>query len=203
MFKNLSLKNVKSFKQVDIALSPFTLVLGTNATGKSNLRDAFRFLHGLSRGYRFVDLFAGKYEGGEQVWSGIRGGPYEFIHNGAEHFEIKIASVEPQFLYHILVGKYDVTPLLRLGEALYTHEAVYDIGRSYNEKVITMGVVEPRSMDEAALMLYASFPEDKFPLKKCDTGTSARYFSQQNYCASLRKRRVGGTGIGRSNGASF
>ena len=49
--------------------------MGANASGKSNIRDAFRFLHGIGRGYTLADILGGK--GGQREWEGIRGAPNE------------------------------------------------------------------------------------------------------------------------------
>jgi len=38
-----------------------TLVVGTNASGKSNLRDALRFLHGIGLGYPPAEILGEKY----------------------------------------------------------------------------------------------------------------------------------------------
>ena len=74
MFKELNIKNIKSFNSASIPLSNFTVLLGTNASGKSNVRDVMRFIHGLSRGYKLAELFGGKYEGSDKIWGGVRGG---------------------------------------------------------------------------------------------------------------------------------
>ena len=50
MIGRIHLRNFKNFRQADLQLGPFTLLIGMNASGKSNLRDAFRFLHGVGRG---------------------------------------------------------------------------------------------------------------------------------------------------------
>ncbi|NER33129.1 MAG: AAA family ATPase [Oscillatoria sp. SIO1A7] len=47
VIKKLRLERFKSFKNTEIQLSPFTVLLGVNASGKSNIRDAFRFLRGI------------------------------------------------------------------------------------------------------------------------------------------------------------
>ena len=49
---NLTLRNFKSFKEVSVPFRPFNVIIGPNASGKSNLVQAFRFLkdifdHGL------------------------------------------------------------------------------------------------------------------------------------------------------------
>jgi predicted ATPase len=75
MFTSLRLERFKSFKDAELKLGPFTVLIGANASGKSNIRDAFRFLHGIGRGYSLPEIIGEKYgEGGERVWSGIRGG---------------------------------------------------------------------------------------------------------------------------------
>jgi len=49
MLKKLRLKNFKNFKDAQLILGDLTLLVGANASGKSNLRDALRFLHGIAR----------------------------------------------------------------------------------------------------------------------------------------------------------
>jgi predicted ATPase len=78
VFTKLHLKNFKSFEDAELTLGPFTLLVGANATGKSNIRDAFRFLHGLSRGYSIAEILGETWgEGGYREWAGIRGGARE------------------------------------------------------------------------------------------------------------------------------
>ena len=43
-----------------------------NASGKSNIRDAFLLLHGIGRGYTLAEIFGENYVGGGRVWSGTR-----------------------------------------------------------------------------------------------------------------------------------
>ncbi len=74
MFTSLRLERFKNFKDAELKLGPFTVLIGANASGKSNIRDAFRFLHGIARGYSLAEIIGEKYgEGGERVWTGIRG----------------------------------------------------------------------------------------------------------------------------------
>jgi len=82
MITNLALENFKSFRCADLELGPLTLLIGPNASGKSNLRDALRFLHAVGRGYSVSECLDGKYEAGVQVWSGIRGGSQEVLRRG-------------------------------------------------------------------------------------------------------------------------
>ena len=78
MITSLRLVNFKNFADETLRVGPFTVIVGANASGKSNIRDAFRFLHGIGRGYTLVDILGGKYgEGGQKEWDGIRGAPNE------------------------------------------------------------------------------------------------------------------------------
>lgn len=50
MIKELKLKNWKSFEDATLYIDPLTILIGTNASGKSNLLDAFLFLNRVSSG---------------------------------------------------------------------------------------------------------------------------------------------------------
>ncbi|NJP22590.1 MAG: AAA family ATPase [Hydrococcus sp. CRU_1_1] len=83
MLKQLCIEQFKSFKEAELTLGPLTILVGTNASGKSNIRDAFRFLHGISRGYNLAEIMGEKYvEGGVIQWRGIRGGVREITFRG-------------------------------------------------------------------------------------------------------------------------
>lgn len=87
MLQNLRLQGFKNFHDAHLPLGNLTLLVGTNASGKSNLRDAFRFLHGISRGYTLAEIIGEKWiEGGSQVWKGIRGGTREATYCGQATF---------------------------------------------------------------------------------------------------------------------
>ncbi len=89
MLTKLRLTNFKGFKDAELTLGALTLLVGTNASGKSNIRDAFRFLHGISRGYNLAEIIGEKYvEGGVLQWRGIRGGTKEVAFQNSENFEL-------------------------------------------------------------------------------------------------------------------
>jgi predicted ATPase len=82
------LEHVKNFKEATLTLGPFTVLIGANAAGKSNIRDAFLFLHGIGRGYSLAEILGEKYVGGERVWGGIRGGTREVASWGHDGFAL-------------------------------------------------------------------------------------------------------------------
>src|SRR3982751_1304323 len=88
MIKSLRITRFKNFQDTTLALGPLTILLGANASGKSNIRDAFLFLHGIGRGYNLAEIFGENYVGGERVWSGVRGGVREVAYSGSESFEL-------------------------------------------------------------------------------------------------------------------
>ncbi len=89
MITSIRLQNFKSFTDETLRLGPFTVIVGANAAGKSNLRDAFRFLHGIGRGYTLADVVGGRYGAGGQVeWEQIRGAANEMARFGHESFSI-------------------------------------------------------------------------------------------------------------------
>ncbi len=91
MFTSLRLRNFKNFADETLRMGPFTVIVGANASGKSNIRDAFRFLHGVGRGYTLADILGGKYGAGGQVeWEEIRGAPAEVIRHGQESMYVDV-----------------------------------------------------------------------------------------------------------------
>jgi chromosome segregation ATPase len=59
MISKLRLQNVKNFRDATLPLGKLTVLVGTNASGETNLIDAFRFLHGVGRGNTLADVIGG------------------------------------------------------------------------------------------------------------------------------------------------
>ena len=75
MITSLRLIDFKNFADETLRVGPFTVIVGANASGKSNIRDAFRFLHGIGRGYTLAEILGGRYgQGRQEEWEKIRGG---------------------------------------------------------------------------------------------------------------------------------
>ena len=80
MITSLRLVNFKNFADETLKVGPFTVIVGANASGKSNIRDAFRFLHGIGRGYTLAEIVEGKFgKDGQIEWGAIRGAPAEVV----------------------------------------------------------------------------------------------------------------------------
>ncbi len=96
MFKQIRLENFKSFAGPGepIPLAPVTILVGANASGKSNLLDAFRFLQGIGRGLDVDEILTGKWAGEHMVFPGLRGGVQEVCWADSEAFSVETL-VEP------------------------------------------------------------------------------------------------------------
>ena len=87
MITSIRLVNFKNFADETLRVGPFTVIVGANASGKSNIRDAFRVLHGIGRGYTLAEIFGGKREAG---WQPIRGAMNEIVQFGQPAFSLEV-----------------------------------------------------------------------------------------------------------------
>ena len=87
MITSIRLVNFKNFADETLRVGPFTVIVGANASGKSNIRDAFRFLCGIGSGYTLAEIIGGK---SRSDWEPIRGAANEIIRFGQERFSIEV-----------------------------------------------------------------------------------------------------------------
>lgn len=88
MLTSLHLKGFKSFDDERMALGGLTVLVGANASGKSNVLDAIRLLQGLALGKPVSTAIRGEWAGGLPVWPGVRGGVADIALRGREEFEL-------------------------------------------------------------------------------------------------------------------
>ena len=104
MLTSLRLVDFKNFADETLHMGPLTVIVGANASGKSNLRDAFRFLHGIGLGYTLSEIIGGKYGAGAQrEWAPIRGAAGEIIRFGQADFTLGVRASGID--YSIRVGR--------------------------------------------------------------------------------------------------
>ena len=126
MITNLRLIDFKNFADESLAIGPFTVIVGANASGKSNIRDAFRFLHGVGRGYTLAEIIGGRYGAGGQVeWSGIRGAADEIMRfkRPSMGIRVRLRSTDgpwpdDDFLFCLRVASTDDSGFIVTGEEL-------------------------------------------------------------------------------------
>ena len=149
MITSVRMVNFKNFADETLKLGPFTVIVGANASGKSNIRDAFRFLHGIGRGYTLAEILGGKYgPGGQREWAGIRGATNEIIRFGHSEFSIHLqANVPGGGLNYTLKAEPDD---FRSGGFRVAHEELNERGKTiYSGRSLsdTMRVDSPKGQE--------------------------------------------------------
>ena len=100
MITSIRLVNFKNFADETLRVGSFTVIVGANASGKSNIRDAFRFLHGIGRGYTLAEIIGGK---SRSDWEPIRGAANEIMRFGQETFSIEVEIVWGDWRAHYMI----------------------------------------------------------------------------------------------------
>ena len=145
MITSLRLVNFKNFADETLRVGPFTVIVGANASGKSNIRDAFRFLHGIGRGYTLAEIMGGKYgEGGQREWEGIRGAT-----NEVARFRQSECSLEAEITSPIEI---DPRGFDRVDYSIRIHRGYGNVGRFF---------VTAESLRDGAEILYECDADSK------------------------------------------
>ena len=117
MITSLRLIDFKNFADESVRMGPFTVIVGANGSGKSNIRDALRFLHGIGRGYTLADIVGGKSGvGGQLDWPPIRGAANEMVRflQGAFSLQIALRLSGAEQRYSIKVERRTVSGLFEI-----------------------------------------------------------------------------------------
>ncbi|MEM9836518.1 MAG: AAA family ATPase [Bacteroidota bacterium] len=85
MIKELHLENWKSFKKSRLYIDPLTILIGRNASGKSNVLDALSLLQSISSGNQITQSLNGTSES-----TGVRGGVNWMIKQGESSCKIGV-----------------------------------------------------------------------------------------------------------------
>lgn len=145
MITSLRLVDFKNFADQTLRVGPFTVIVDANASGKSNIRDAFRFLHGIGRGYTLAEIIGGKYGAGGQVeWAPIRGAASEIIRLGQPGFSLRVR--------------------LKLGRT----RVRYSIGVEYDEDSRSGFRVIKEKLRFGSGYIYTSHPDESDPVRAQD-----------------------------------
>jgi predicted ATPase len=151
MIKKITLNNFKNFRNAELQLGRFSVLVGTNASGKSNLRDAFRFIHGLSRGYTLAETIGAKYvEGGVLQWSGLRGGTRELVFDGGSVFGLKIDFVDTIYEIKVNVGSNGKPPCVTEERLVNTNDYLFD----------SHAPDDPPMQEDTARYIFVRLPRD-------------------------------------------
>ncbi len=192
MLKELHLTNFKNFEQSTLKIGQMTLLLGSNASGKSNLREAFRFLHGIGRGYALADIIGTKYgEGGDLQWRGIRGGFAELSYQKNKiltleaHLRTSFANSDMVFHIEIEAG------FPAVGRARVVRESLYDGNEMYYDSHPKQS---PPTQDDSQSILVKIKPGGKFRKAQVDRFSVAQPVLSQIEAALKKKKRIDASG---------
>lgn len=148
MIKSITLKNWKSFGEATLYVDPLTVLIGTNASGKSNFLDALVFL----REFILGDSVDKALQGDDSYDAGVRGGKDLVIKKGESKTYLSIifqAKDEEDFFfefkYDLEIGKGSSGEYEALKESLYqlhggvaSHLFTFkDVPRSFTELEIS------------------------------------------------------------------
>lgn len=89
MLKRIRLKDFKSFVDEEVKLAPLTLLVGANASGKSNFLDALRVLRGTAFDLTLGKILHGENRATPDAWAGIRGKAEEVARFGKGIFTVE------------------------------------------------------------------------------------------------------------------
>lgn len=157
MIRFLFLRNFKNFPEETLRMGPFTVIVGANASGKSNIRDAFRFLHGIGRRYSLADIIGGRYgAGGQAEWAQIRGTADEIARFGSQAFELGV----------------ELRVRVPSGEGLRRDRwAKYRIGVAIDDKDTGEFRVASEELQVGGMLVFTSHPPGADPVGKQDDDT--------------------------------
>ena len=170
MFTSLRLKNFKNFADETLRMGAFTVIVGANASGKSNIRDALRFLHGVGRGYTLAEALGGKYgAGGQAEWEAVRGAPAELIRYGQESMcvgvDMELGDCEPD-VTATLLGKSSISYAIGLAPRLGTFVVDQEHLLTYQE--VDLDVGSGPKPDRFYAPIYTSKPKAPDPVAAQD-----------------------------------
>ncbi len=90
---SITIKNFKSYKDATLPLSPLTLLIGANASGKSNAIEAFRFLSWVAGGERLSTL-KNRVNDSDKV---VRGSIRDLAFNSMEQFALIFQNEDTEY----------------------------------------------------------------------------------------------------------
>ncbi|WP_233601784.1 AAA family ATPase [Corallococcus sp. AB038B] len=114
MLESIHLKNFKSFADAEVKLAPLTVLVGANASGKSNLLDALRLVQRLELGWTLTEALLGRREAGREVAPALRGGSMGLARSTDALVELTLRwGSKPDFLTHAMGIKVLGEPMFR------------------------------------------------------------------------------------------
>ncbi|MGJ5629818.1 AAA family ATPase [Nostoc sp. CALU 1950] len=153
MLKQLILENWKSFRYAELPLDPLTVLIGTNASGKSNVVEALEFLQRIARGENIETALAG-----DKTLTSIRGGVEWAAIKPETEFTLKVLvqgeNDKTDYFYSITLQTIPVVRILK--ECINIDE--YHNKDSRNQKLFIINVDDKTA--KSHLSNYGGFSVD-------------------------------------------
>ena len=142
MLSSFTIESFKSYRKATLKLAPLTVLIGANASGKSNAVEALRLLSWLAQGNKLGSIRYAIQEGDQA----LRGTVRDLSHRNRGEFSLSCLTTHPKWNeysitlqmqddgeLHItderLIGHHQNVPLF---EVVYSHESGGDIWVAYN-----------------------------------------------------------------------
>lgn len=129
MITELRLENWKSFGEATLYIDPLSILIGTNASGKSNVLDALQFLHLVSLGESFTNAVRG-----------IRGSFDWMEKKGCDFFDIKVVISQSidKYTYHLRCSVKEDDCFSLLEEIFSQNDCVYSSVEKQDKSVLSL-----------------------------------------------------------------
>ncbi|MBE9057569.1 AAA family ATPase [Sphaerospermopsis sp. LEGE 08334] len=122
MLKKLILENWKSFRYAELPLDPLTVLIGTNASGKSNVVEALEFLQRIANGENIETALAG-----DKTLPAIRGGVELAARKPETEFKLKVlVSGEDNEEDYLYIIKTQTIPVIKSLEEYIERQSIID-----------------------------------------------------------------------------
>lgn len=156
-----------------VRLAPVTVLIGPNASGKSNVLDALRFLQGAALDYSLGEILRGHIEGQREIWPGIRGGTVEAARSGTTGFALTTEWVAFPYTREPLAFQKHVLKVDTQGEVAVEEEGLFSADGDvlFHTHAPSLGTSMGRTEDGGLRVASPAFGKGNFQL---DTLSSSR-----------------------------
>jgi predicted ATPase len=149
MIDHVTIRNFRSLVDVTVPLGPLTVLVGPNASGKSNIINALRMVHELAGGSRLDDFLAARGGYGQVAW----GGESDRDISAELGWANPVLRKEEPAAYSLLIGLQANKPVIQEERALVND--VQPLSRRLGEAVAYQGQrhggVDPQSSVRAVV----------------------------------------------------
>ena len=109
MLRSFTIESFKSYQEATLKLAPLTVLIGANASGKSNAVEALRLLSWLAQGNKLGSIRYAVQEGDQA----LRGTVRDLVHGNRGEFSLPCVTTHPKW------ENYSITLEIQDDEALH------------------------------------------------------------------------------------